>query len=70
MGLRCRAPRGAADGRNINENDSHYDSDYGFWQALLDIKTNMRQQCDGAKLAAVLLRYGRINYNTGDKGLS
>jgi hypothetical protein len=34
------------------------------------INTAMTRERDNGNLAAVLLRCGRINYNTGDKGLS
>jgi hypothetical protein len=34
------------------------------------INARVTWECDVANLAAVLLGCGRINYNTGDKGLS
>ena len=34
------------------------------------ISTKVTRECDGGNLAVVLLGCDRINYNTGDKGLS
>jgi hypothetical protein len=34
------------------------------------INTGMTRECDDGELAVVLLGCVRINYNTGDKGLS
>lgn len=42
----------------------------GFDKRNWTINTKVTRECDGTNLAAVLLGCGRINYNTGDKGLS
>jgi hypothetical protein len=34
------------------------------------INTKVTRECDAGNLAVVLLGWERINYNTGDKGLS
>ncbi len=42
----------------------------GFDKQNWTINTGMTREYDVGNLAVVLLGRGRINYNTGDKGLS